>query len=400
VVTQLSQRFILYAISPLVYNLGIIFGIVVLYPVLGIVGLAYGVIFGALGHVLIQLPLVRRSDLSFGFIFSIDWKLIRRVCIVAIPRAFTLSLHQLVLLVLISMATVMAAGSVSVFQFAFNLQSVPLAIIGMSYSVAAFPVLAELYAKQERAKFINHVLSAFRHIIFWSVPIIALVVVLRAQIVRVLLGSGEFSWNDTRLTAAMLALFVISLVAQAIMLLLIRAFYAGGNTRTPLLIALCGAGISVGAALLLVSNYTSWPVLSEAMVTLFRLNNVLGTEVLLLAFAFIIGVIFETILLLVFASRQFGLPWWKLAKQVSQSLAAALVAGVSAYAALIFVVPGVNQETFIGIFLQGTVAGLFGVCGAFLTYYLLRSQELGEIYGSFRSKIFKTDVIAPQSEGL
>ena len=99
----------------------------------------------------------------------------------------------------------MAAGSVAIFQFALNLQSVPLAIIGMSYSVAAFPVLADLFAKKEQTAFNHHVLTAFRHIIFWSLPIIALVIVLRAQIVRVVLGSGAFDWADTRLTAAVLA---------------------------------------------------------------------------------------------------------------------------------------------------------------------------------------------------
>ena len=131
VVTQLSQRFVLYAISPLIYNFGIIFGIAVLYPWFGLVGLVGGVVIGALGHMLVQLPLILKSELSFGLVRRFDFSLLSSILFVAIPRAITLSIHQLVLLVLISMATLMTAGSVSIFQFAYNLQSVPLVIIPM-----------------------------------------------------------------------------------------------------------------------------------------------------------------------------------------------------------------------------------------------------------------------------
>ncbi len=398
VVTQLSQRFVLYAISPLVYNIGIIFGITLLYPVFGVTGLAIGVVCGAFGHMIIQWPLVRNNELSFGFVKQIRWKFIQEVLLFALPRAITLSIHQVVLLVFISLATLMSIGSVSVFQFAFNLQSVPLAIIGMSYSVAAFPVLADLFARQEREAFCRHVLSALRHIMFWSLPIIALVIVLRAQIVRVVLGSGEFSWNDTRLTAAILALFVISLLAQSLMLLLVRAFYAGGNTRTPLIIAVGSAAVSVMSAYGLIALYETSTWLQGTISSVFRLQDVNGTEVLLLALAFVIGTLLEAALLLIFAAVQFGLRSYSLARQFFEATLAAFVAGISAYIALIFVVDGINQETFIGIMLQGLVAGIFGVVGALVTYFALGSGELSEIYRSFRSRLLKTDVIAPQTD--
>src|SRR5690606_18920193 len=120
-----------------------------------------------------------------------------------------------VLLILMGLASAMTVGSVAVFQFAHNLQSVPLSVIGVSYSVAAFPILAELFGRQKRDEFVLHIVTALRHIIFWSVPAIALIIVLRAQIVRVVLGSGAFDWSDTRLTAAVLAVLSISLLAQA-----------------------------------------------------------------------------------------------------------------------------------------------------------------------------------------
>ena len=190
VVTQIQHRFVIYALSPVLYNVGIIIGAVVLYPRYGLPGLVYGVVLGALLHVLIQWPLVRQSPLAFAFTTNINWSLLREIALVAVPRAVTLSLGQVHMLVLVSLASTMAAGSVAVLQFAYNLQSVPLTIIGMSYSVAAFPTLAALLAEEKSSEFNAYVLTALRHIMFWSLPVVSLVVVLRAQIVRVLLGSG------------------------------------------------------------------------------------------------------------------------------------------------------------------------------------------------------------------
>jgi len=396
VVTQLSQRFILYAVSPLIYNIGIIFGIVLFYPHFGLVGLVIGVVVGALGHMLVQLPLMLRSDLAFGFITKIDFKLLKSIFMVAIPRAVTLSIQQLVLLTLTGMATVMSIGSVSVFQLAFNLQSVPLVIIGMSYSVAAFPVLADLFAQKKRDIFNIHVYTAVRHIIFWSFPILALIIVLRAQIVRVVLGSGAFDWNDTRLTAAMLALFVIALTAQSFILLLVRTFYAGGNTRLPLFIALFGASTTIASAFLLLNWFNTSPTLRTFLETAFRLENVSGTEVFVLALAFVIGVITEMIILVVMATRMFEIKWHGIVRKIYEALLSALSAGMAAYATLVFVVDGVNQETFMGIFLQGLAAGVVGVAFAILVYKLLDSKELDEIYKSLHAKFFKKNLIGPQ----
>ena len=396
VVTQLSQRFVLYAISPLIYNIGIIFGIAVLYPILGLIGLVAGVVIGALGHMLVQLPLIVKSELSFGLVRRFDFTLLRSVFFVAVPRAITLSIQQVVLLVLISMATLMTAGSVSIFQFAYNLQSVPLVIIGMSYSVAAFPVLANLIAQNKQDVFNIHVYTALRHIIFWSFPIIALIVVLRAQIVRVVLGSGAFDWNDTRLTAAMLALFTVALTAQSFMLLLIRAFYAGGNTRLPLIIALIGAGTAISSAYLFLHYFASSDVFRHTLESLFRLEGVSGTEVFVLALAFVTGVMVEMFILIAVATSLFGIKWEGIWRRLFEAISAALVAGLSAYATLIFVVDGINQETFVGILLQGAVAGIVGVIGAIVTYRLLKSKELEEISRSLHAKFFKKDVIGPQ----
>ncbi|HMO78093.1 MAG TPA: lipid II flippase MurJ [Candidatus Paceibacterota bacterium] len=400
VVTQLSHRFVLYAISPLIYNLGIIAGVIIFYPHFGLAGLVMGVVLGALGHMLVQWPLVIKSELSFGLVKKFDFPLLKSVFLVALPRALTLSLHQLVLLVLVGAATLMAAGSVAIFQFALNLQSVPLAIIGMSYSVAAFPVLADLFAKKEQEAFNSHVLTAFRHIIFWSLPIIALVVVLRAQIVRVVLGSGAFDWADTRLTAAVLAIFIITLAAQSILLLLVRAFYAGGKTIMPLIVALIGSGTTLLTAWLSFHVIKMYPDLMSGLETLLRVDDLPGTKILLLALAFAVGVLLEMIILIVLAMQEFSFTFKGIFGQLFQSSLAAAVGGIAAYGTLIFIVDGVNQETFVGILIQGAIAGVVGLSCTLLTYYLCGSEELSEIYRSLHSRIFKKKLVGMSQDVL
>jgi putative peptidoglycan lipid II flippase len=400
VVTQLQHRFVIYALSPLLYNIGIIIGAAFLFPVFGLVGLVAGVIIGALGHLLVQWPLVRGSSYSFGLVRHIDWSLIRSVCKVALPRALTLSLGQIQFVVFVMIASTMTVGSVAVLQLAFNLQSVPLAIIGMSYSVAAFPLLAELLAKGEQKKFTSYVFIALRHIIFWSLPIMALVVVLRAQIVRVLLGSGAFNWDDTRLTAAVLALFVVSLVGQAILLLLVRAFYAGGKTLVPLIVTGVGVVVGVVTAYLLAQSFAAESVMTMAMLDILRLAGVEGGEVLALPIGFIVGVLVELVIMLTLFTYQFSFPIGRLIRVCWQASLASMVGAVIAYLSLIFVVEGVNQERFLGIFIQGGVAGLCGLLGVVATYYLVRSDELHELVRSFKTRVLRTDVVAPQPDIL
>jgi putative peptidoglycan lipid II flippase len=344
----------------------------------------------------VQVPFVRQSSFAFSLVRKMDWKLLGQVLSVSIPRALTLSVNQIVLLVLVGMASFMAVGSVSTFQFAFNLQSVPLAIIGMSYSVAAFPTLSYLYAKKDQKGFNLQLVTAFRHIIFWSIPIITLVVVLRAQIVRVLLGSGAFDWADTRLTAALLAIFVLSLLAQAVLLLLIRAFYAGGKTLLPLVVAVCSGVVSVLLAFVLRDVYFAHPELAMTLQNIFRLENVFGAEVLVLAIAFMGGQ-FLQVIVLVFASRRtFLVSYASLVHLFYQATLAGVAGGLASYIALNEVVDGINQNTFIGVLLQGIVAGVVGVAVVIVIYKLLGSPELKEIYRSFQTKIFKTDVVEPQ----
>ncbi len=398
VITQFGHRFMLYAVSPLIYNIGILFGLIVLYPIYGVVGLVWGVVIGALGHLLVQLPFVMHHELAPSLIRTIAWKDIGNVLKVSVPRALTLSLHQFVLLGFVGFASVMSVGSVSVFQFAFNLQSVPLAIVGVSYSVAAFPILARLYAEESYAEFSRLIMNALRHILFWSLPIITLLVVVRAQFVRVILGSGEFSWIDTRLTAAILALFALSLASQAVHLLLVRALYATQNTRLPFYATLFSSILAICSALFLHTLITSHEGFHSLLTTLMRLEGVPGIEVLALPLGYSLALILQSIALVAVSRRELLISGKVLLVSLARGLSSAFIAGFCAYTTLNFYVSGIEADTLLTVFLQGLSAALVGALGALITYYVLRSPELTEAYQAVHHRIFKVVPAGPQDE--
>lgn len=396
VVTQLQNRFLLYALSPILYNVGIIVGIVFFYDVYGVVGLAFGVVLGAALHLAVQIPLMVTSGAAPRFSFLFDGALIARVLRTSVPRALTLSLHQIVLLALVGIASIMAVGSVSVFQFALNLQSVPLALIGVSYSVAAFPTLVRMFTNGDKELFVAHVATALRHIFFWSIPIAGLVIVVRAQIVRVILGTGAFDWDDTKLTAAALALFVLSLSVQAVNLLIVRAFYAGGDTRTPFYVTVFSSIIALVSGIGLYTLFMIIPEYRMFITELLRVDGVPGAEILMLPLGYSIAMFVHAIALLAIFMRRYGLPFSAFGGVLFRAVVASLTGGIMAYAVLNTLVFGINSDTFIGILLQGGIAGIVGMAVVIFTLFLLGSVELNEAYRALHKRMVVKTIIPTQ----
>lgn len=396
VVTQLQNRFLIYALSPILYNIGIIVGIVFLYPTFGLYGLALGVVLGAILHLVVQLPMMYASRIVPRVSFAFDGELLLKLFRTSVPRALTLSLHQLVLLAMVGVASAMAVGSVSVFQFALNLQSVPLSIIGVSYSVAAFPTLVKMFSKGERVEYVAHVATALRHIFFWSIPMIALVIVIRAQIVRVILGSGAFDWDDTRLTAAALAIFILSLGAQAVNLLIVRAFYAGGDTKTPFFITVVTSLIALFSGVTLYALFVSVESFKLFVEQLLRVQGVLGSEILMLPLGYSIAMFIHAALLLGIFMKRYELPFGAFGGVLLRGIVAALTGGVMAYAVLNTLAFGVQRTSVIGIILQGGIAGVAGMAVVIATLYFLGSVELREAGKALHRRMVVRTIIPPQ----
>ncbi len=400
-VTQLASRFIIYALSPIVYNIGIIGGIIFLYPRYGLSGVGWGVAVGALLHVMVQVPTVVREGLMPRLTARLHWDEIAHVVTVSLPRTATLALNQVVLIVLVGIASTLGDGSVTVFTFASNLYLAPLALIGVSYSVAAFPTLSRLFSAGDREAFVDHLLSAVRHVIFWSSPALVLLIVLRAHIVRTLLGSGAFDWSATRLTAATLALFAVSLVAHGLILLFVRGYYAAGKTLRPFLITVSTSALTVICAFAGVKLFSSVPFLGYFLESLLRISDVESTTVIVIAAAYSFGLIVSAGVFWVLFRRDFGghIPA-AVTRTFWQSSAAAIIGGAAAYLILRLVEPVFDLSVAYQVFFEGAVAGIGGLILWIATLKVLENRELSELFATLRSRIWKAAPIAPPPEEL
>jgi putative peptidoglycan lipid II flippase len=380
-ITQVYKRFVIYSLSPLAYNLGIILGIIFLYPIFGIKGLVYGVVTGALFHLLIQIPFVFKQGMAPKLlaISKIDFKEIKKIMWLSVPRTFTLGITQITTIFLIALATFMKEGSVAIFNFSLNLQSVPLAIIGVSYSIAAFPTLAKFFSTGQKDKFLMEIVTSARHIIFWSIPISILFIILRAQVVRTILGVGEFNWDNTRLTAAALALFSFSAVAQGLVLLFVRGYYAMGNTKKPLIIGSISGVLIIALSYFFVFLFKSCLFFQNFIEALFRVSDISGTTVLMLPLGYTLAIFVNCILLWVYFSFEFPGFTKALRNTLFHSFSASVIMGLVSYLGL----------NIFGIFMQGLLSGIIGIIVGIIILNLLSNQEIREIWRTLHHKIWK-----------
>ncbi|MEI6280848.1 MAG: lipid II flippase MurJ [bacterium] len=402
-VTQLFHKFFIFSLSPIFYNFGIIIGVLFLYPVFGIYGLAMGVALGALMHFGIQALSSHSSGFTPKFSFplrSINIQDIRNVATTSLPRTLGLAFNNIALICIIALASFLKSGSISIFNFSFNLQSVPLNIIGISYAVAAFPTLAKSFSCGKKDEFKQHLKEASRAIVFWSLPVIFLFIVLRAQIVRVILGSGTFSWDNTRLVAACLAIFSISILAQGMITLLSRSYYATGNTRRPLIVNFCCSIFIIILSFILIHLFENVPMFRYFIESMLKVSDIDGTEVLMLPLAYSAGTILNFILHWFFVKKDFMPNESFITKTFFQSLGASFFLGLVSYVSLNILSPIFGTTTFWGVLLQGFISGILGIASAVVVLYLLKNEELKELTKTLMTKFWKAKIIAPSPEEL
>ncbi len=364
-ILQSLRSFLLFALAPIFYNLGIIAGVIGLVPYLGINGIAWGVVLGALMHFAVQTYGAYNHGYRWRWIFDIHDPETRLIGKLMIPRTLGLAINQINLVVVTILASLLPVGSVAVYNYANNLQGVPMGIIGIPFALAVFPVLSRAAADKNMDDFINHLSRTIRQILFLIIPVSVIFLLLRAQIVRIVLGSGAFGWIATVNTTNTLAFFSLGLFAQSLIPLLGRAFFALENTKTPFVIGVISELVAIIAALIFMQKI-----------------GVAG-----LALAFSIGAILNVILLainlrsitktlhegLIFAS------FWRIC---IASLAMAVVIQLMKYPiAKIF-----DQQYFLGIFMQGTIAALTGLAVYAGICYFLKLPEFLQFYGSFKRR--------------
>lgn len=237
-ILQSFQRFIVPAFAPVVYNLGIILGIVFLSEPFGVEGAAYGVVIGAILHASIQLPAVY----SLGFKFKYPLKFfntgVKEIIKLMSIRTFGLAAEQINETVGLALASFASVGSYTYLTFAQHLQVVPIGLFGANLAIAAMPVLSLERARGRIEEFKVTLLTTMHQILFLTLPATAILIIIRIPVVRLIFGASQFDWHATVLTGSTLAYLSIGLAAQSISLLLVRGFYALKDTKTPVMISL------------------------------------------------------------------------------------------------------------------------------------------------------------------
>jgi putative peptidoglycan lipid II flippase len=377
------DRFLVYGLAPILYNLGIILGIVFLSPSFGLYGLVMGVILGAFLHVLIQIPAAVSSGFRYHFIFDLKSPGLKNIFKLMMPRIAGTAALQINLVVVTAIASTLTAGSIAVFNFANNLQYFPIGIIGTSFAVAVFPALSRAWAGSEKEKFIDNFSATLKQIIFLVIPISALMFLLRAQIVRLILGFGEFGWSDTRLTAASLGIFCIGIFSASLVPFLARVFYSFHNTKTPVFISLISMGLNILFSFLFVRLLSFEGVFRNFFIGFLKLEGIENIAVVGLPLAVALASIFQFLLLVFYLKKEIGrMKLLEVLKSLKKIIIATIFMAIATYFGLLIINPFIDNTTVVGLFLQTSFACLAGLMVYIAVAYFLKMPEIKNICSS------------------
>lgn len=384
---QTFRRFLVSAIAPVMYNLGIILGALFFTDFFGIYGLAVGVIFGAILHLFIQLPVI----FEFGFRPEITKKFwtagTKKIVQLMIPRSLGLAVFQVNLFIMTAFASSLRAGSLAIFNLADNFQAAPAGVIGFAFSTAVFPSLAAAYAKKRLDIFKTRFSFAFNQVIFFTLPVSFLFFILRHQIVGLVLGTGKFSWTDVRLTAAVLGLFTLGMLAQSLVSLLSKSFFAVQDTKTPLIISALSIGLNLLLAFFFVYLFSFPNFLTSFFAAILDLKEIKDIRILALPLALSVSAIFNFIVSATILFKKIGgFEANKIIVSFLKTFFACIVMSLAVYPILYLLNFIVSEQTFKGSLIQGFFASLSGGLVYFGFAIILKLPEAESVL--LRLKIF------------
>ncbi len=277
-----------------------------------------------------------------------------------------MAVTQINLLVIAFWATRLEHGSLTQFTFANNLQSFPLGVFGFSFAVAAFPLLAEAASRNDERTFRQAFARTCSQILFWLVPASAFLFLLQEHVVRLVIGSGAFDWQDTLLTSRTLGFLALSLFAQGLLPLVARAFYALQDTRTPMIVSIFALLWNIG--------------LSFALVPIFGVAG--------LGLAFTLGTLLNLLVLFVWLRVRVGdLDDRRLIRSVSSILVCTVIAVLTGAATLAWSETVLDTTRTVGLLIQALAAlGVGGVLYG-LSAWLLKLEAFRNLIEILRKKL-------------
>ncbi len=367
-VLQGTRRFFLYALAPIVNNIGIIAGVILFVPMLGPIGLAWGSVLGAAMHALLQCIGVYALGYRYRPVFNLRDPDLRTTAIQMVPRVLGLAVSQGNFIAMTSVASLLVAGSTTMLDLAYNLNSFPIGVIAMAYAVASFPMLCERAAAKDMPGFVETFSNAVRQVLLWIVPATISFLLLRAQLVRLAFGGKNFDWMATVTTADTLALFAISFAAQALITILVRAFFALEDARTPFVVAVVAATINIGLGSVLSDHF-----------------GVVG-----LSAAFSVSAIVQMALLWALLHHRVGaLDEGRILRTTVMISVAALIGGGVTQAVKYGVVAVVPLNSYVAVLTETALAGGAGLLVYIALGILLKNQDMIAFARSFRRKMLQ-----------
>ena len=252
-VLNAHQHFLLPSLASSLYWLGWIIGLIFFVPALGILGLAWGAVLGSVMHLCIQIPgLLRLPDRRYTPTLGLNNPDVREVALLMGPRLIGVATVQMNLLLNTIIANRLPDGSLAAINFAFPIMTVPLVIIGSGIGFATLPTFSAQVARGEIGELKASITSALRGVLFLSVPATFGLILLARPLIAAMYQYGKFSGQNTDWVAWALILYTLGLIGHATLEVVVRAFYALHDTKTPVLVGATAMTINLILSILLV----------------------------------------------------------------------------------------------------------------------------------------------------
>lgn len=369
------NRFIVSAFAPIAYNIGIIIVTALLFDRCGIYAPAIGMVVGSILHAASQIPFIK--ELGYNYIPIINWrdKGFREIIKLSIPRMIGNAAPQLLRLVFTNLALFISAPSMVVWRFASDLQIVPVRLFGISIGRAALPFLTDSVKEGDVEEFKGLLVRTITQTLFFMLPIAVLLFILKVPLVRLAFGAKTYSWGATIMTAYTLAFFSISIAIQAVINILVKAFFALKDTRTPV-----------------ISSFVT--VVSNSILAIYFVY-VLHWGVWSLGLAYSVGSFVDFSLLYIFLQKKIGCIK-VLGNELNKIIVSTLIMGVALYIPIHMLDEVVIDTTrTLGLIILTGIVSVIGLITYVLLAYAFKIEEfnllvvsVGTILKRFRRKIF------------
>ena len=371
---QAVKRFVFYAIAPALYNVGIIVGILVFTNGInifgwqifegGIMGVAIGVVFGALLQLFASI--IGMVGIGFQYNFKIYWKNqgFRTVLKLLPTRSADQSIDYVMSILNTNLASRMGEQAIRAYQQAASLKSMPVNLIGVAISTAFFPKLSEDAASEDIEKFTDTFKQSLSTIVWISLPVAIIAFFIRGYVVNFIKNGG-----DPKI-ASVLGSFVIAIFFQSVFHIASRGFYARQNTKIPLILSVVSFAVQLVFALIFSASG-------------------FGPEGL--AYALSISALVEVSLLLIILNKQMkGKIFDKtMISSLIRILIASAIAGIASYAMTKIMPLRAADNSFLSTFPKFCV-----ICAVSLLVYIgacvaLKIEEVRPVINKVRQVLFK-----------